>query len=618
VRGARVGPQRRDRLVISKEIGMNIEISPTDISPGTRVILRAERPSAGHTCRYIWKVGDAEPVVTDQPEYAWTASEPGSYRVSVQAELHPQQQENAPHGVSSWQGETSVDVSPARLDLRELKKNIDGKADDLTDAVRSIANALTSGTPHKVALQQTAFIDANLRELAAFFASIRNRTAAIAFPHYKEFIDRLLCPDSKYDQAGRTASAANYGIPSIGQRRDELQARPTIYGVDAYNLLKTATEAFLVFEAGFAVTAARADQDGIAGDESKRLGEDVLFDQITERLHQYLNCTSTPYLRNIVSALVGTENPQQKLPYCDGVLRNRFTCPSLLELIWSYWHEEGGLVQTLNAIALRFQNRRRGGERDPLAHLEIDPLRPLNNLLWGYVQDETHRLTLPRRAYEYDHHYGLTIEGKAVPNIRGADSRSKFLEAFHNLLYRTSQFYPEDADQTVVADAFPMLNALREVHLLLAEGAHNQFGDLPWTARGEMLIQQWLLARPEMREFLRGRAMVPYAESWMGQVDTMKRLQGWSEVNITNFYELGTFGEQLLLSIRCHNWNSINEQNEAKLWARYWKPEIQRYIHSYRAVTGVDLTSEPVDATLPSVHLRTRLAEEQRRRAGRA
>jgi hypothetical protein len=133
-----------------------------------------------------------------------------------------------------------------------------------------------------------------------------------------------------------------------------------------------------------------------------------------------------------------------------------------------------------------------------------------------------------------------------------------------------------------------------------------------------MLIQQWLLARPEMREFLRGRAMVPYAEGWMGQVDTMKRLQGWSEANITNFYELGTFGEQLLLSVRYHNWNAVNEQNEAKLWARYWKPEIQRYIHSYRAVTGVDLTSEPVDATLPSVHLRTRQAEEQRRRAGRA
>ena len=67
-------------------------------------------------------------------------------------------------------------------------------------------------------------------------------------------------------------------------------------------------------------------------------------------------------------------------------------------------------------------------------------------------------------------------------------------------------FFKEDDDTTVIADGFPVLNALKEVHLLLAQGAHNQFGDLPWTARAEMLIQQWLLARPEMREFLGGRA----------------------------------------------------------------------------------------------------------------
>ena len=93
------------------------------------------------------------------------------------------------------------------------------------------------------------------------------------------------------------------------------------------------------------------------------------------------------------------------------------------------------LVQTMNAISRRFQNVRAPGDRDPLAHLEIDPLRPLNNLLWGYIQDEQNRLTVKRRAYEYDHHYGLTLYGKAVPTLRPADSRSKFLEAFHNLLH---------------------------------------------------------------------------------------------------------------------------------------------------------------------------------------
>ena len=99
-----------------------------------------------------------------------------------------------------------------------------------------------------------------------------------------------------------------------------------------------------------------------------------------------------------------------------------------------------------------------------------------------------------------------------------------------------------------------MLNALKETHLLLAEGAHNQFGDLPWTARVEMLIQEWLLARTEMRDFLQSRLMVPYQEGWMGQVDTMKKLQGWSDVTVTHFRDLGVFGEQLLLSVRYGDW----------------------------------------------------------------
>src|SRR5262249_33787751 len=161
---------------------------------------------------------------------------------------------------------------------------------------------------------------------------------------------------------------------------------------------------------------------------------------------------------------------------CSGVLQEKLSHPCFLELIWSYWHEEGMLVQSLNAINLRFQNRRGMNERDPLAHLELDPLRPLNNLLWGYIQDEQHRLTLIRRAYEYDHHYGLTLDGKAVGKLRPADSRSKFIEAFHNLLHVCGAFFKEDDDTMVIADGFPVLNTLKEVHLLLTQGQHNQFG----------------------------------------------------------------------------------------------------------------------------------------------
>ena len=256
---------------------------------------------------------------------------------------------------------------------------------------------------------------------------------------------------------------------------------------------------------------------------------------------------------------------------------------------------------------------------DPLANLRLDPLRPLNTLLWGYIQDEHERLTVSRRAYEYDHEYGLRLVGKAVADMQTVDSRSKFLEAFHNLLYVTSRFYKEADDTTVRADAFPVLNALKELHLILAQGAHNQFGDLPWTARVEMLIQKWLLARPEIREFLGGAPMVPYKETWMAHADSMKTLQGWTDVTVSHFRDLGVFGEQLLLSVRHADWNSDDvTQANANNWAIYWRSEIQSYIHSYRAVTGVDMSSELTDTrsaaarnVQPAIHQMRRLNQQR-------
>lgn len=449
--------------------------------------------------------------------------------------------------------------------------------------------------------------DVVLTDDAALWAAIRNRTDAIRGDRYEEFIRRVLC---EREPSGKAACLPEeYGNStietSLHAKRAELIGATSGYGVDAYNLLKYATQAFLLLETGVVIRNPRfplnesedSIDDVFLGEES-RTGERPTFKELSEeRLKAYLGTLHgpLPYLQRVLAALESGFD-ERRSPFCKGALTHRFSCPSMLELIWSYWHEEGMLVQTMNAICMRFQNRRGPHERDPLANLEIDPLRPLNNLLWGYIQDEYNRLTVPRRAYEYDHHYGLKIVGKAVPEIRSADSRSKFIEAFHNLLYRTAGFYREDADTTVIADGFSLLSSLREVHLLLAEGAHNQFGDLPWTSRAEMLMMQWMLGRPEMREFLRGRVMVPYNERWMGQVDTMKKLQGWTDTTITHFRNLAVYGEQILLSIRYGNWNEITDQDNAKTWARYWRPEIQGYIHAYLAATGVDLSDDIVDS----------------------
>jgi hypothetical protein len=175
------------------------------------------------------------------------------------------------------------------------------------------------------------------------------------------------------------------------------------------------------------------------------------------------------------------------------------------------------------------------------------------------------------------------------------DPRSRFLEAFHTLLHRASIFYKEDDDTTTLADPFPVLNALRDVHLLLAEGADNAYGDLPWTARQEMMIEEWLLARPELRDFLPTRPMVAYPEPWMDRVDAMKKVQGWSDTSVRYFRDLGLFGEQLLLSIRYGDWSNIVDRNQAGNWARYWRQEVQWYMHAYQTVTGVDLSADTAD-----------------------
>jgi hypothetical protein len=471
-------------------------------------------------------------------------------------------------------------------------------------------------TESKVTLQRSFAGPTNDR---ALWPAIRNRTAAIGFDRYKKFIDCIFChPSADIDSlvGDRCLDTTNANDPT-----DRRQL--SIYGPYAYSVLKLATQVFLTLESGVVLRRGDPKLPKIFDIEKERIRVNdftLTINRLKTELQAYISPgDQLPYLDRIVRNLItlDPQNIQEVLPYCVGVLQHRLTSPSLIELIWSYWLEEGMVVQTMNAIARRFQNRR-GSANDPLGELEFDPLRPLNNLIWGFIQDEHNRLTVSRRAHEYIHHYGLSLMGKAVPDLNPADTRSKFIEGFHNLLSAAARFFRDDSDTTVIADAFPLLNALKDVHLILAEGAHNQFGDLTWTARAEMMTVQWMLARPEMKEFLRGCYVVPYQEDWMGAVDSMKRLQGWSDTTITHFYELAVTGERILLSIRYGDWSDIeNIEDQAKNWARSCKPEIQRYLYAYQTVAGVDLSADIVDSRdaatrylQPSALLQRRLQDQ--------
>jgi len=491
------------------------------------------------------------------------------------------------------------------------------------------SRSLSRGDSVPVTMRRTAQIASNDLPL---WLVIKGSSGALSFDNYKRHMDLVLC-----------------GIPFNGAKPTTQQECLDLKGKrclpfsdsDAYRLLKAASEAFVMTNCGVALGDYAFTQDDTA-ELLRRVEVSVSPTELTGVWNAYLkNVNGTPDLllpyfqiiqqkfpdislkENIFFDYGNVSDDEQGIAKrsCYGLLRKKLQEPCLLELMWSYWQEEGMLVQTVGAITQRFQNKRSASDQDPLANLETDPLRPLNNLLWGYVQDEIHRLTVVRRAYEYDHHYGLRIFGKAIPEFRPADSRSKFIEAFHNLLNLCTKFYKGDDDTTVIADGFPVLNALRDVHLLLSEGAHNQFGDLPATARIEMLMQQWILARPEFREFLPTRTMVAYPEPWMDRVDAMKKLQGWTDINVLHFRNLATFGEQVLLSIRYGAWADAYEPKQAANWARFWRAEVQGYVHAYRAVTGVDLSTDvtgKVDTTLPAIHLRNRLLSQMRSSQGQS
>jgi hypothetical protein len=433
----------------------------------------------------------------------------------------------------------------------------------------------------------------------ALWVAIRNSTDAIGFENYSRFIETVICGEPDVDGANRLGGKRVRHKLRSAKRRTGLP----FPNVDRFRLLKAATEVFMMLHCGVDLDDfSNVDLD----EESARLNRTVDRADLEGQMRNYLERIAAgdeavlevlPYLELIrkqlgdVSIVGVDERREEVTEICSGLLAEKLEHPCFLELIDSYWRDEGGLAHGMNAILWRFQNRtpRRRG-RDPLTGLDIDPLRPMNNLLWGLVQDQQHRLTTVRRAYEYDHHYGLPLSAKPGPPVRGADSRSRFMQAFHNLMAAAAAFMKEDDDTTHIADGFPTLNALKETHLLLTEGAANQYGDLPWTARHEFLMYQWILSRQELRDFLPTRNMVAYAEPWMGPLETLNRLLGWSDVPITHFRDLAVFGEQLLLGIRYGAWSIVNNQAQAANWVRYWRPEIQGYIHAYRAVAGVDLT----------------------------
>jgi hypothetical protein len=368
----------------------------------------------------------------------------------------------------------------------------------------------------------------------------------------------------------------------------------------------------------------RANGNTKAGNPWKRDDPGAYAPPFTDKNYRQLVRLAQDYARSIrvdsLAALAGS--------YLRGRARADATLPKLVqrqimgyfpgvELIWNFWQESGMLVQTLNLILARFQNRVTPGGYSPLDRFDLTPLAPLHALIYAFVDDEQHRMTVRRRAAEYEYEYGLKLIGKAIPpSSTIVERRSGFLEKFHQVLYLAHIFFKEDDDLTVRADAFPLWTALRDCHLELSGGSHNQYGQMAVNARAEFLEMQFLLAQPEMHVFLGGKPMTPYPEPWMDRVDRMKDIQsGWPAASVMHFNDLARIGERLVLTIRLGSWadGANTDADTARGWAALFRGEIQQYVAAYRSVTGVDLSREP-NATQPATLIWQR-AQEQRLRA---
>ncbi|RQO32136.1 hypothetical protein DBR32_00545 [Taibaiella sp. KBW10] len=276
-----------------------------------------------------------------------------------------------------------------------------------------------------------------------------------------------------------------------------------------------------------------------------------------------------------------------------------------VELIYCYWMIVGGLEKGMNMVASRFIN---SGNGALLGRFDINALNSVSTLLYGFIQDKKLSIDNQVKQNEILHAYGLSLNPNGSASAYHPDNRVKFISSFHALLNKCSIFIKENDDLTRKPDAFKIYIHLKELNFILLDGYHNAYQEVNVNLRVEHIMQQYLLSRSEMREFLGGKQMLPYSARYIDRVDTLRNLQGQDSC-FQHFDNLAELGEVLLLSIRYGNWNdnNITEVN-AMQWLEYFRTHIQKYLHSYRVVTGIDLSD---DNTNSMVSVDPRLLETQ-------
>ena len=223
-----------------------------------------------------------------------------------------------------------------------------------------------------VALSRTA--TASTPDLS-FWQGILNSTEQMSFNNYLRFMNLLFCGE---EDLGDVPAFEQQRFAQKRALRNQLRTRRLLpfTDSDAYRAVKAATEAFVMVNCGV-LAPPRPFDDRRDADYLRRRDLPVPLGRLEnvfteDYLVQVLGGTpgdkTLPYLAVIRSKLPDISIKLSPLDdvdvtrvgQCTGILQDKLTNPCLLELIWSYWHEEGMLVQTMNSITRRFQNVRAG------------------------------------------------------------------------------------------------------------------------------------------------------------------------------------------------------------------------------------------------------------------
>ena len=172
-------------------------------------------------------------------------------------------------------------------------------------------------------------------------------------------------------------------------------------------------------------------------------------------------------LSSATSPIVGGDDDDEAAEICHGILAERLTNPCFLELLWSYWHDEGGLVQTL-------ERHHAGGSRTgPRAHRvgirwpAWTSTRCARSATCSGAGSRTRSTGSPSPGGPTS---TTTTTGWCCPPSRGrrcaAPTPGRGSSSRSTTCSRcAAEFFIRDDDTTVIADGFGVLNALKETHI---------------------------------------------------------------------------------------------------------------------------------------------------------